>query len=243
MVGYNSYMSQLLIVQNISREGPGLLDRVLKDASIAYDVVDLDKGQPLPAVKNYKAVVVLGGPDSANDATPKMTAEIAWIKECLKAEIPYLGICLGLQILVKAAGGKVVPANVKEIGFLNPAGRQYSVEVTNVGRADPLFANLPDVLPVFQLHGETVEQGLGMSLLATGADCKNQIMKVADRAYGIQSHFELTAEMLTVWAQEDPDLKPFGKDKLLTDFNAIGIPYTLTGQTLLRNFLGIAHIL
>lgn len=235
-------MSDLLIVQNITREGPGLLEQVLRDENISFDVVDLDKGQDLPTPTDCRGVVVLGGPDSANDETPKMTNELAWIKQSQDIELPYLGICLGLQTLVKAAGGKVVPGKVKEVGFINPAGQQHTVKLTAAGRTDPLLAGLPEPLNVFQLHGETVELTPGMTVLATGEYCKNQIVKVGDKAYGIQSHFELTSEMLTVWAEQDPDLVPIGKEKLLADFGAIQESYTQIGQTLLHNFLKIAEL-
>lgn len=236
-------MSELLIVQNISREGPGLLEQVLQDENVTFDLVDLDKGQEMPAITDYRAVVVLGGPDSANDETAKMTTELARIKEGLEAGVPYLGICLGLQTLVKAAGGKVVPGEVKEVGFINPDNNQHTVTVTEDGKSDPLLAGLPEELDVFQLHGETVEITPGMTVLATGKFCRNQIVRVADRAYGIQSHFELTPEMLKVWAEQDPDLTPIGDDKLQADFEAIKQSYTQIGQTLLRNFLKIAELI
>jgi GMP synthase (glutamine-hydrolysing) len=235
-------MSEVLIVQNISRERPGLLTQVLKSENVAFDVVDLDQGQPFPPVSEYKALVVLGGPDSANDTTPKMTAELARIKEGLDAGIPYLGICLGLQTLVKAAGGEVVQSEVKEAGFMDPDNNQHTVALTEEGKSDPLLAGLPEVLDVFQLHGETVELMTGMTVLATGKFCRNQIVKVAPRAYGIQPHFEVTPEMLAVWAEQDPDLTPIGTDKLLADFGAIEQSYTTIGQTLLRNFLRIANL-
>lgn len=235
-------MSELLIIQNISREGPGLLEQVLRDENVSFDVVDLDQGQELPVLDGYKALVVLGGPDSANDGSAKMTGELARIKEGLDANIPYLGICLGLQTLVKAAGGQVVPGTVKEAGFIDPDNNQHTVTVTTEGQHDPLLAGLPSELNVFQLHGETVELTPDMTVLATGKFCRNQIVKVAANAYGIQSHFELTPEMLIVWAEQDPDLVPIGKDKLLADFRAIEQSYTNIGQTLLRNFLKIAEL-
>ena len=235
-------MSELLIVQNISREGPGLLEHVLRDEGVAFDLVDLGKGQEIPDLDSYKALVVLGGPDSANDETAKMTGELGRIKEALGAGLPYLGICLGLQTLVKAAGGKVIPGDTKEVGFIDPDNNQHTVAVTEEGKNDPLLTGLPETLDVFQLHGETVELTPDMTVLATGKFCKNQIVRVADKAYGIQSHFELTPEMLAIWAEHDPDLMPIGKDKLRADFEAIKQSYTNIGQTLLRNFLRIAEL-
>jgi GMP synthase (glutamine-hydrolysing) len=235
-------MGKLLIIQNITREGPGLLAGVLNTEGVAFDIVDLNKGEALPEIDGYTALVVLGGPDSANDDNAKMTGELAYIKQALDRNKPYLGICLGLQTLVKAAGGKVVPGEVKEVGFINPDGNQHTVVTTGAGKADPLLANLPEELDVFQLHGETVELTPSMTLLAAGKFCKNQIVKVADKAYGIQSHFELTPAMLAVWAAEDPDLVPIGTDKLQADFAGIQQAYANIGETLLRNFLEIAGL-
>jgi GMP synthase-like glutamine amidotransferase len=235
-------MSKLLIIQNITREGPGLLEDVLRTEGVAFDTANLDKNETLPELGSYKALVVLGGPDSANDETTKMTGELAYIKQALDAGTPYLGICLGLQTLVKAAGGKVVKGETKEIGFINPDGKQHTVSLTEAGKTDPLLNSLPEELAVFQLHGETVELTPSMTLLATGKFCRNQIVKVADKAYGIQSHFELTPEMLAVWAAQDPDLMPLGNDKLQADFAAIQQPYTNTGNILLKNFLSLAGL-
>ncbi len=232
-------MSDVLIIQNISREGPGLLEHELRDENVSFDVVDVGQGHQIPPLINYKALVVLGGPDSANDTTAKMIAELARTREALRSGMPYLGICLGLQILVKAAGGQVVGGEAPEVGFINPDGNQHTVTITGEGKTDPLLAGLSEELEVFQLHGETVELTPDMTVLATGKFCRNQIIKVADRAYGIQSHFELTSTMLSVWAKQDPDLIPIGNDELLADFRAIEHSYTQTGQTLLRNFLKI----
>jgi GMP synthase (glutamine-hydrolysing) len=233
-------MTKLLIIKNITREGPGLLKNVLEAEDVAFDIIDLDKGEALPELNDYRALVVLGGPDSANDDTAKMTGELRYIQQALDVNKPCLGICLGLQTLVKAAGGKVVSGDIKEVGFIDPNGNQHIVSVTDEGKKDPLLANLPEELDVFQLHGETVELTSSMVLLATGKFCKNQIVKVADKAYGIQSHFELTPEMLSVWAAQDPDLVPIDDDKLQADFAAIQQSYTNIGETLLRNFLKIA---
>ncbi len=187
-------MADLLIVKNITREGPGLLARVLDEHKISYDVVDLDKGETFPSPLGYKALVVLGGPDSANDATDKMQQELEQVRTAFGAGLPYLGICLGLQVGVKAAGGAVLPGAQKEIGFINPSGQQYTVKITETGKEDPLLTDLSGSLKVFQLHGEVVELTPSMQLLATAPDCPNQVVKIGDKAYGIQSHFELTDE-------------------------------------------------
>jgi GMP synthase-like glutamine amidotransferase len=236
-------VNDILIVKNITREGPGLLEDILKETGLSATIVDLSANEKFPSPNGYKALVVLGGPDSANDDTIKMVEELAQVKLALKEGIPFLGICLGMQVLVKAAGGSVLRAPQKEIGFLDPNGTQNTVELTEAGKSDPLLTGLSDSLTVFHLHGETVELADGMQVLGTGKNCKNQIVKVADRAYGIQSHFELTEQMLKEWAAADPDLQPIGEEALLGSYNAIKDTYTNIGETYLKNFLRIAGLL
>jgi GMP synthase (glutamine-hydrolysing) len=237
----------VLIVQNISREGPGLLRRILAETAIPYHLVDLSQGQSFPDPTEYGALVVLGGPDSANDTTPKMQDELERVGQALRANVPYLGICLGLQVAVKVAGGNVVPG-VKEVGLHAPDGTPYSVSLTDLaltalGKKDPLFLGLRNDFRVFQLHGETVETTAGMQLLATGRHCRTQIIKINSNAYGIQSHFELTREMLQEWLQAEPDLTPLAEQAVLAEFDALEEVYTITGLSLLRNFLHIAKLI
>jgi len=231
---------EILIVKNITREGPGLLEIVLRERGIGYAIIDLDQGRNFPPVENYGAVVVLGGPDSANDKNDKMESELARIREIIAANKPYLGICLGLQTLVKAAGGKVVKSPTKEVGFIDPEGNNFTVTLTNDGKQDPLFEGLDNTFDVFHLHGETVELTNEMTLLGVGKFCRNQIVRVGTNAYGIQSHFELTPEMFETWMNEDPDLVQLDKDALRKNFEAIQNKYTRVGRQLFKNFLRIA---
>jgi len=234
---------EILIVKNITREGPGIIELILKETGIRYTIADLSSATPTPSVNNYQCIIVLGGPDSANDTTRKMKDELALITEAIKAEIPYLGICLGMQTLVRAAGGQVVKSPVKEVGFRDPDGDFFRVYLTEAGRKDPLFIGLPDSLNVFQLHGETVNLTDRINLLATGKFCRNQIVKIGRNAYGIQCHFELTPHMFEEWISEDSDLKLLDTDNLRADFESIKKEYYQTGEQLIHNFLKIAGII
>lgn len=238
----------VLIVQNIGYEGPGLLSRLLDEVSIEYEVVDLSKGEAFPDPTPYGALVVLGGPDSANDQNDKIIAERQRIKMALDAGVPFLGVCLGLQIGVRVLGGSVIQNHVKEIGLRAPDGNPYSVSLTNLaltalGKKDPLFVGLRNNFRVFQLHGETVTLTKSMQLLATGDHCRNQIVKLRRNAYGIQSHFELTKPMLLDWLKAHPDLSPLDSRAIVAEFEEIEEVYTITGLSLLRNFLHIAGLL
>ncbi len=230
----------LLIIKNSTSEGPGLLEVLLKERHISYSVIDLCRDYEIPSIEELKAVVILGGPDSANDDNKKMKDELQFIGKILDARIPYLGICLGLQTLVRAGGGRVIKSPVKEIGFRDPDNNLFSVALTGEGARDPLFKGLGRNLNVFHLHGETVEPAEGMVLLATGKFCHNQVVRAGINAYGIQCHFELTKEMFEDWISSDPDLLRLDSRYLKKDYQLLEQEYIKTGKTLLTNFLAIA---
>ena len=227
----------ILILKNIPRENPGIIEILLKEHSLQYQIIDFDNSTVIESIENYSALIVLGGPDSANDLTPKIQNELLLIRNALESHIPYLGICLGLQTLVRAMGGKVDKCQTSEIGFRDPKNNYFNVRLTEEGRKDGLFKNLPDNFTVFQLHGETVQLTPKMNLLATGDFCINQIVKIGKTAYGIQSHFELTNDLLESWIIEDLDLKKLSAEQLRSDFEKIKTDYQNIGRQLFCNFL------
>lgn len=234
---------EILIIKNITREGPGLLGDLLREMEINYKIIDLRKGEEPGNIEEYSAVIILGGPDSANDDTPGMKRELALVRDVLAAGIPYLGICLGLQVMVRAAGGQVAECAVNEIGFRDQEGQLYSIGLTESGRKDPLFDGIDHIFNVFHLHGETVILTENMLLLAEGSSCRNQIVKTGLNAYGIQCHCELTHEMLNTWITEDPDLQKLDNAQMQADFLALGIQYSETGRQIFKNFVRIAGLI
>lgn len=229
----------ILILRNIPRENPGIIEILLKEHNLEYHIIDFTNSTVIDSIDNYSALIVLGGPDSANDLTTKMQNELKLIQKTIQLKIPYLGICLGLQTLVKAMGGTVEKCPVNETGFRDPENKFFKIKLTSEGRKDTLFKNLSDNLTVFQLHGETVQLTPRMTLLATGDFCKNQIVKIGETAYGIQSHFELTDDLLESWISEDADLQKLQAGQLLSDFETIKSDYQNTGRQLFYNFLTI----
>jgi len=233
-------MLPVLIVKNCSREGPGLLETVLSQRQIPSVVVDLERGETFPSPKSYGAVIVLGGPQSANARTREMRHSLERIEETLKLQIPYLGICLGLQLLVKAAGGKVKKNGVREIGFRDSNGEFYEVELTQSGLKDPVLRGLPKLFRVFHIHGETVELTEGMTLLGRGKTCTHQIVKVANQAYGLQGHVELTDDIFRTWMNEDEDLRSQSKTDLDSDYRLNRERLMETGTRLFENFVSMS---
>ena len=237
-----------LIIKNIPHEGPGILKPLLERNGIPYDIIDLDlldleAGTALPDTTHYNAIFVFGGPDSANDRNSKMLSELKMIKQAVENGTPYLGICLGMQVLVKACGGGVEKNHVKEVGVKGPDGNYFTVDIFEGKEDDPLFKGLAGPLKIFHLHDETVSLPAHLELLATGKFCRNQIVKAGNNAYGIQGHFELTYEMFNEWMFTDPDLKSVDGDQIIRDFCDIYEEYRSNGERLFVNFLHIAGLI
>ena len=232
---------KVLIVNNILREGPGILKDILKENSINYCVHEFGKGDAIPSPKEYGAIFVFGGPESANDKSEKMLEELTWVKNFILNKVPYFGVCLGMQVMVKALGGVVKKAPVKEVGWRDPNNEIFKINLTKAGRNDPLFQGLESELLIFQLHGETVEIPKGMKLLGEGKYCKNQIVKYGTNSYGFQGHIELSKEMFYTWIQEDDDLNKLDINLLDLDYKKIRSYYENVGTVIFNNFLKISN--
>lgn len=233
---------KVLIVQNVSHESPGLIGEILNDNGIDFEVTDLNKEDDFPNPINYSAVFVFGGPNSANDATSKMKNELERIKQALANNIPYFGICLGMQTLVKAAGGEVHRNNIREIGFKDPKGKIFEIELISEGSQDAIFNGIKSPMKIFHLHGETVKLTPKMRLLATGKYCQNQAVKIGDNAYGFQGHLEVTESLLKEWVKKDNDLKLMDSNSLIKDYRALKSEYQQNSKTIINNFLQAAGL-
>lgn len=230
--------NKVLIIQN-SHEGPGIIARVLKEKCIEFDLADLNEGDVFPPVQDYKCIFILGGPDSANDQSEKMINEMAKIHEALENNIPVLGICLGCQILVKLVGGKVLPGGQPEIGLKDPDGKPFQVHLTETGRQDPLFRGLDSTLSVFELHGEVIVLNSNVELLGAGSFIRNQIVKVAEKSYGILCHFEAIPEEVEGWLSVDPMFDAIDKQELIEDFKSMRDVYRANGKKIFENYMEI----
>jgi GMP synthase (glutamine-hydrolysing) len=188
----------ILILKHIDIEGPGTLGEYLKAKKEPFRIVELGAGEQLPTdLKEIKAVVVLGGPMNVDEEAtyPFLKAENAFIQKVLKEEIPFLGICLGSQLLAKAAGAKVGKSPVKEIGW-------YHVQLTPDGKNDPLFQGFRENDEIYHWHGDMFEIPADGALLATAPGCPHQALRIGKNAYGIQFHVEVTDVSIKEWCDE-----------------------------------------
>jgi GMP synthase-like glutamine amidotransferase len=233
-------MKPLLIIKNDVHEGPGIIEEVLKSHQLSYEIKDLDAGDEFPDPVQYSAVIVLGGPGSANDENEKMKHELSRVKEALENNIPYLGICLGMQVLCKAAGGAVKKSPFKEISFFHDNHEPYTIKKIS---DDPIFLDLPDPFRVFHLHEEMAEICEGIQLIGKGNFIEPQVIKVGTNAYGFQCHFELTAEIIEECMEFDENLKLRDAVKLRSQWNLFREQYFKKGKTITENFLKISGLI
>jgi GMP synthase (glutamine-hydrolysing) len=187
----------VLILRHVPEEMAGTLEPALRQAGLEISDVDLFREIParLP-LDEAAGLVVLGGPMNADEVEryPFLSSDVKWIQQAIDINLPVLGICLGAQLLAKALGARVYRNAVKEIGW-------YEADFLPAAADDPLFAQSGKVV-VYQSHGDTFDLPPGAVLLAEATTCRNQAFRWGARAYGLQFHIEMTAEMIERWLSE-----------------------------------------
>ena len=182
-------MKTALFILHQKTSEAGDIANKLKIRGFNFEIRRPSLGDSLPTnLNNYSAIVVFGGPMSANDNNEFMNKEIDWIGQVLQSEVPFLGICLGAQILVKYLGCKVEknPNEISEIGF-------YKIQPTENGIK--MFQS-QDVF--YQFHTEGFELPSGCELLAKGDIFTNQAFRYKN-CYGLQFHPEVNIYLHLKW--------------------------------------------
>lgn len=180
----------VLIILHQERSSPGRVGHLLLEKGLSLDIRRPVLGDPLPAtLEEHAGAVVFGGPMSVNDNEAFIRLEIDWLSVPLTENKPFLGICLGAQMLVRHLGGAVGPHHegMAEIGW-------YPLEATEKGRA---LMEWPSM--VYQFHREGFDLPAGAELLASGSTYPNQAFRYGENAWGIQFHGELTRVMMHRW--------------------------------------------
>ncbi|MEB8387344.1 type 1 glutamine amidotransferase [Rhodobacteraceae bacterium KMM 6894] len=186
---------RLLILQHTQGEHPAAFTGQIALAGDTATTVHLYKGEVIPDLALFDAMLVLGGPMDVweEDAHPWLRAEKRAIANWVSAKRPYLGVCLGHQLLVEAMGGHCAKMAVPEVGV-------FPVDLTDAGRAAPIFDGLPGPLPVMQWHGvEAQVLPPDTTLLASNAACHAQAIRVGPRSWGVQFHPEIDEGLLGFW--------------------------------------------
>lgn len=218
----------LHIIQNDPEVPPGNLLASLNAPSVLHH--PYRDGQ-LPTFAEISGLIVLGGAMGANDDArhPFLTDLKGLIREVVAAGTPYLGICLGGQLLATALGARVVFNRWEELGTL-------AVQLTEAGRHDPLFAGLGEEFSTFQWHHDSFDLPDTATLLASSAACRHQAFRVGENAWGLQFHPEVTKAIIRNWCAWDTTTAG-QSEPLVTAFTAQEANYRHTSRTLVSNFL------
>jgi len=236
---------RVLVFQHIALEHPGVFRDFLREDGIEWDAVELDEGESIPDLGDYDALWVMGGPMDVweDDAYPWLEPERRAIREAVvERKMPFLGFCLGHQLLAQALGGEVGPAKTPEIGILK-------VELTEDGRTSSIFQGLPAAHSCLQWHGaEVLRPPAGARTLAASPACAVQALGFADHAFSIQYHIEITRDTVPQWGDvpeyEQALERALGEGALAAfeaDAAAHMAEINRNARRMYDNFMGIVH--
>ena len=218
----------LHIIQNDPDVPPGSITDHLP---IPYIVHHPYRDGLFPQLKNISAFIILGGAMGANDERkhPFLTDLKQLIRQVVEAGIPYLGVCLGGQLLAAALGAEVVASRWEEIG-------NFSSSLTDEGRSDLLFQGISPEFPTFQWHHDSFDIPAGGVLLASSDACPHQAFRVGDYAWGVQFHPEVTEAIIRCWSAWD-NATAARTEVFVAGFKADNDKYRAMVRQMMRNFL------
>jgi GMP synthase-like glutamine amidotransferase len=214
----------------------GVFAEVVEERGHALEEWSLAWDRPPPRpLDEYGAVFVFGGAMHADqdDRHPWLREEGLLIQRLLNLRVPLLGVCLGAQLLAKAAQATVGPAREPEIGW-------FPVELTPAAREDPLLGRLPARFPAFQWHYYTYGLPAGSVELARSELC-SQAFRLGRAAWGIQFHAEVTERQIAGWIASSPGEIPGRQAELSAETAARIAEWNGLGRLLCEGFLGVAE--
>ena len=236
-------MKPILLVRNDGFETFGVAPGALARAGTDLVTVNMtDPSVALPSLDDVAGVVTFGGTVNVDqvDEYPQLGVVRQYTRDAIDRGVPYLGICLGSQILARALGTDVVKGPVKEVGF-------EPVRLTPDAKEDALLSFLEPEERVMQWHEDTHDLPQGATLLMTGDRIPVQAYRVGEAAWGVQFHLEVEASELAWWieaADAAMDLEAtWGKsaDQIRAEAERHIERHEERGREIFTRFAGIVH--
>jgi len=220
----------LLVIQQVAHEPAALIGEVITQAGLTLVSLLVDEDEMPTEGEDYSAVIIMGGPASAGDASRAIQQQQRLLAWCLDHHTPLLGICLGAQLMAKAAGGAVMPAAVRELGW-------YPLLPTADAADDPLFCHLTHPRSVFQWHGETFSLPAQATLLASCSQVPNQAFRLGEAQYGMQFHLEIDPDLVDCWIAHGDDERGVLGSKGVAQLREESARYSEDANTLCRQII------
>ncbi len=193
----------ILVFQHLAVEHPGIFCNFMKKDGIHWDTVELDEGETIPELESYDALIAMGGPMDVwqeREYPWLVTEKEAIRKAIIELNIPFLGFCLGHQLMADALGGRVGKMAKPEVGILD-------IVLTDAGQQSTLFSGSRKNIKSLQWHGaEVITPPPGSTVLAESPVCPVQSLQFGESAFSMQCHIELIDTTISDWG-EVPEYK------------------------------------
>jgi GMP synthase-like glutamine amidotransferase len=190
-------INRILVFQHLRVEHPGIFRDFFKEDGIDCHVIELDENQQIPDLNYYDALWVMGGPMDVwqESEYPWLVEEKAAIRKAVsELGMPYVGICLGHQLLADALGGEVGLGEHTEVGVME-------IHKTDAGKSSSYLKKMPNKINCLQWHSAEVKHApIGMDILSYSEKCSIQSLSSGSRVLTMQYHQEITASAISDWS-------------------------------------------
>ncbi len=188
---------RILVFQHLRIEHPGIFRDFFKDDGFEVVTIELDEGESIPDLNDFDALWVMGGPQDVwqEERYPWLLEEKVAIRKAVnELKMPYVGICLGHQLLADALGGEVGPGDETEVGIMQ-------IHKTDAGKQSSFLKNMSDTMDCLQWHGAEVKAApAGMNVLSSSELCGIQSLSLGTQVFTTQYHQEIIPSTVSDWS-------------------------------------------